>query len=338
MVKLCIATRLAALQLLLVGRPAAALQKIAVPPAAAQLAPVSLSEEATDNDGGFWPLFPAGKVPGEIAGLYTPMKDGPPDPTDPIGNRCAPGERTGRWIYNVTVPGLVPRIVPKTAPNFKNAAVIVMPGGGYSFLAWTKEGLEIADWLNTIGISAFVLKYRVPQRPWLGITCQAAFQDAQRAVSLVRSKAKKLGLNASRIGSIGFSAGGHLSTVVNSEEKRLYTPLDEVDKLSPRYDFQLIVYGTGTFFRATPNVGPTFIAFSRNDQCTPFANTLAYYASLRISGLKNELHVFPDGGHGYGLCKEYPPQWYEVCTWPSLAQTFIEHQVLLLPPPGDNPR
>lgn len=310
----------------LLVRPAAAIQKVSVPREPLALAdPV---EANPDVDGDFWQLFPEGKVPGERPGTVGALRDGPPIPEDPVGQRCAPGEHTGRWVYNVTIPGMVARVVPMDQPNRTNVGIIVMPGGGYEFLAWTKEGLEIADWLNSIGISAFVLKYRVPERKWLGER-KAAFMDGQRAVSLLRSKATSLGLDPTRIGTIGFSAGGHLSTVVSSMPVRTYFPIDEVDSVSSRPDFQMLVYSTGDPFHGE-KPGPTFVAIAENDQCVDTRIILAYYMSLKIKGISAEMHMFPDGGHGYGSCRTYPDKWYEVCTWPSMAKTFIDHEVLHL--------
>src|SRR5262249_40480127 len=125
------------------------------------------------------------------------------------------------------------------------AAVVIAPGGGYNILAFDKEGTEVAEWLNTLGVTGIVLKYRVPRRPGTPQNAPPpqALMDAQRSLSLVRSKAKDWGIDPKRIGMLGFSAGGHLTAwTATNFDKRAYEPLDEIDGVSCRPDFAVLLY------------------------------------------------------------------------------------------------
>ncbi|CAE8600922.1 unnamed protein product, partial [Polarella glacialis] len=272
-----------------------------------------------------WPLFPTGEVPNERFGLEETHVA--PNMKDLVGMFCAPGEKTGNWYYNVTIPGLLPMLVDKSNPLFKDAAVIIVPGGGHSFLAWTKEGVEIGEWLNSIGISTFVLKYEVPETT---VNFTRSVLNLQRAMSLVREKAPEFGLNASRIGVIGFSAGGGVAVRGNSLLDKLYYKVDEADSQSHLPDFQLLVYGNSGQGGVPISPMPTFIAHTSTDICCPVKQALDYY-QLMSKLAPTELHIFPDGGHGFGSCRSYPEKWYEACTWPDRAQMFLEQQVLHIP-------
>ena len=182
-------------------------------------------------------------------------------------------------------------------------AVVVCPGGGYGILAWDLEGTEICEWLNGLGIMGVLLKYRVPRQRDL------AFQDAQRAVGLVRARAKDWGIDGRKIGILGFSAGGHLAArTCTNHAKRAYEPVDDADSLSCRPDFAVLIYpaylakGDGLdaetlpVTKATPT---TFVAIASSDRFTPGA--LSYVQALRKAGVRSELHVFHVGGHGCGM-------------------------------------
>src|SRR5206468_9683787 len=143
-------------------------------------------------------------------------------------------------VANVTRPTLT--VFKPSKDKDTGAAVLVCPGGGYNILAFDKEGTEVAEWLNSIGVSGVVLKYRVPRRKDLP-KHQAPLQDAQRAVSLIRSHAGEWGIDAKRIGVLGFSAGGHLSATLSTNyDQRAYSPIDEADKVSCRPDFTVLIY------------------------------------------------------------------------------------------------
>jgi acetyl esterase/lipase len=214
------------------------------------------------------------------------------------------------------------------------AAVVIAPGGGYSILAWDLEGEEVAQWLNSIGVTGIVLKYRVPDHPKDGNHVRP-LQDAQRAISVARSKAKEWGLDPERIGVLGFSAGGHLaaSTLTNSD-RRAYQPVDDADRASCRPSFGVLVYpayltnkeGTALApeIRVAKDTPPVFFAHASNDPISS-ENSVQMYLALKRSGVPAELHIYPTGGHGYGL----RPTEETVTTWPQRCADWLKRQGLL---------
>ena len=190
-------------------------------------------------------------------------------------------------------------------------AVVVFPGGGYRILAIDLEGTEVCDWLNSAGVTCVLLKYRVPDTgPYP--KSPAALQDAQRAMGLVRQHAAEWGIDPNRVGVLGFSAGGHLSAAIsNLYEKRLYDPVDEADKLSCRPDFSVVVYpgylaladqnfAPNPEIHPTANTPPTFIVQAEDDP-VHVENAVVYFMQLKNAKVPAELHVYAQGGHGYGL-------------------------------------
>src|SRR5438309_751525 len=171
-------------------------------------------------------------------------------------------------LGNVSKPTI--SVYRPTADKDTGAAVLVCPGGGYYILAIDLEGTEVCDWLNSIGVTGVLLKYRVPKRE--GLEKHApALQDAQRALGLVRGHAKEWSIDPQRIGVLGFSAGGHLSAALSCNcEERAYPPVDEADRVSCRPDFAVLIYPGGLTIKAeddrlapelkiTTNLPPTFI-------------------------------------------------------------------------------
>ena len=229
---------------------------------------------------------------------------------------------------NVTKPTLT--IYKPNLAEDTGASVVICPGGGYQILAWDLEGTEVAAWLNSIGVTGVVLKYRVPRRKDL-IKHDAPLQDAQRSVSLVRYYAKEWGLDSKRIGILGFSAGGHLSAAaLTNYENRHYKPVDEIDKVSCRPDFGVLIYpaylvddGTksrlSSELRITKNTPPVFLAHAADDQ-VPAEGSVRFWQELRRNGVSSELHVFPSGGHGYGLRSSNFP----VTDWPRLCGDWLK--------------
>jgi len=221
------------------------------------------------------------------------------------------------------------------ADRATGAAVVVCPGGGYHILAMDLEGTEVCDWLNSIGVTAVLLKYRVPERSGLEKHI-AALQDAQRALGLVRQRAKEFGIDPQRIGTLGFSAGGHLSAALSSNyRERIYPPVDEADKMTCRPDFQVLIYPGGLTRKdendkvapevaATTNTPPTFIAMTQDDGVR-VENVLFYALALKNAKVQIELHVYPTGGHGYGL----RPSKDFVTTWPQRATDWMRSRGLL---------
>jgi acetyl esterase/lipase len=175
-------------------------------------------------------------------------------------------------------------------------AIVVCPGGGYRKLVMEKEGYKVARWLNDNGVAAFVLKYRLDR--------EEALRDAQRAVSLLRKDAEKYGIDGSKIGVMGFSAGAHLAAnlAANYQDRIIY---DEVDELSSRPDFWVPVYGGfGNTFKGakkSDDIPPAFIVHAANDSKVPVEGSVEMYLDLKKLGIPAELHVYEQGEHGFAL-------------------------------------
>jgi acetyl esterase/lipase len=267
-------------------------------------------------------VWPA-KAPGETKDI------GPEEWRPPQTKQRADVKR----LTNVSQPTLTLFQPPEN--NRNGAAVVVCPGGGYSILAWDLEGTEVAEWLNSLGVTALVLKYRVPRRD--GDTANALpLMDAQRAVSLVRNKSSDLGIDPRRIGILGFSAGGNLAAGACLKfEKRAYDKLDAIDEISSRPDFGILIYpaylvdSSGTLkpeYQPTKDSPPMFFAHAMNDNITP-DSSIALARALKSVGVPAELHIYDAGGHGFGLRKsEFPCH-----TWPARCAEWLTHRKLLAP-------
>ncbi len=203
--------------------------------------------------------------------------------------------------------------------------VLVCPGGGYDVVCVTHEGVEIAKWLNQNGIAAAVLKYRVPKNR------DGAFADAQRALRIIRANAQKWGVDAGRVGMLGFSAGGHLTARTSTGyNEKAYEPVDEIDKLSARPDFTVLVYPAYLYadknYTLVPEVSvdkdtpQAFITMAQDDK-TYFDSSIAYYLALKKAGVKADLHLFADGGHGKGVRRNKEP----MKDWPKLCAEWINY-------------
>lgn len=209
--------------------------------------------------------------------------------------------------------------------------VVVCPGGGYRFLAWNHEGLDVAHWLNSLGISAAVLEYRCPDRR------DAALADARRAMRMVRARASEWRVDPGKVGILGFSAGAHLAIrVCCSTEPEAPAPggPDAVDSASARPDFALPIYpayvnapggGTDPALRIAKDFPPAFVAVSCDDPYAPSA--LAFASAMRDAGARFEMHVFESGGHGWGV-----PTFGTVHgKWLSLAAEWLERRIFASP-------
>lgn len=265
------------------------------------------------------PLWPNG-APGARTDL------GPEaDVTTPKDNRPA-GQAVIR-LANVVSPVMTVY----RAPEDKNtgAAILVFPGGGYQRLAYDLEGTEVCDWLNSIGVTAVLVKYRVPEAPGVP-RFQAPLQDAQRALGITRSHAQEWKIDPHRIGVLGFSAGGHLSaTLLQRYSERAYPRVDAADEVSCRPDFAVLVYpaylsvedkGQQIAPEVQPqsSTSPLFIAQAEDDHSF-IQGTLLYYRALVAAKVPAELHVYETGGHGYGLRPTSAP----VTHWPRLAEAWL---------------
>jgi acetyl esterase/lipase len=240
------------------------------------------------------------------------------------------GKTAGRLVTrltNVTSPTVT--IYRPSQEKDTGAAIVVFPGGGYRILAFDLEGTEVCEWLNSIGITAALVKYRVPEPPGVP-RYQAPLQDAQRALGIVRSHASEWKLDPQRIGVLGFSAGGHLAATLNQHfVKRTYPRVDNADDVSCRPDFTVLVYPAylsvqdkgqeiASEVEPAPGTPPMFIVQAEDDH-SYIQGTLLYYRSLIAAKIPAELHVYETGGHGYGLRPTSAP----VTNWPRLAEAWL---------------
>jgi acetyl esterase/lipase len=273
------------------------------------------------------PIWPKG-APGD-SGVTSEEKD----MTKPTDNLVA-GRKVVR-LGNVASPTIAVYRPPKEKDT--GTAVVVFPGGGYNILAMDLEGVEVCEWLNSLGVTSVLLKYRVPARQgrprWA-----APLEDAQRALGIVRSRAKELGLRPDRIGVLGFSAGGHLAAALSPNyDRRSYEPVDERDQVSCRPDFTLLIYpayltvreegdNISPELRIAENTPPTFLVQTEDDGVR-VENSIFYYAALRKARVPAEMHLYPAGGHGYGLRRTDKT----VTTWPSRAEEWLRSLGVLRP-------
>ena len=231
-------------------------------------------------------------------------------------------------LGNVSVPTLT-----VYSPKGKNtgAAIVVFPGGAYRILAIDLEGTEVCDWLNGVGVTCVLVKYRVPDSgPYP--KSAAALQDAQRALGMVRAHAGEWHIDPSRIGVLGFSAGAHLAAALSTHfDKRLYDRVDAADGVSCRPDFAVIIYPgylalAEQNFAANPEIHvtnrtpPTFIVQAEDDP-VHVENSLVYFLALKNAKVPAEMHIYAKGGHGYGLRlrSDLP-----VTAWPKLVETWLQ--------------
>jgi len=239
-------------------------------------------------------------------------------------------------------------------PSKKNStgkAVVICPGGGYGILAYDWEGSDIAHWLNSNGIAAFVLKYRLPGSKSNIEPHKSPLMDAQRAMRLVRTHAEKWNIDPSQIGIMGFSAGGHLASTLSTHfDAGNPDSEDPVEQQSCRPDFSVLVYPVISFtddfqhsgsrinllgeeaeeslvkhfsneLQVTEDTPPAILIHSNDDKGVPVENSLVYYKALRAKGVNSELHIYPYGGHGYSLAIGMG----HLSTWPDRVIEWINY-------------
>ncbi len=275
----------------------------------------------------------------------------------------AHGDREFHLLWPEGAPGALgteavdkPKITVYRAPAGKatGAAVVVCPGGGYQVVAADHEGKQVAEWLNSLGVSAFVLQYRLGPR----YRHPVPLQDAQRAIRLVRSRAQEWGVDPTRIGILGFSAGGHLaSTAATHFDDGRADAADPVERQGSRPDFAVLCYAVISLYdpsahsgsrrsllgdpadpalveqlsnerQVTARTPPTFVWHTADDSAVPVANSLLFFEALTKAGVPGELHVFPHGRHGVGLAPGDPA----LSQWPKLCAVWMEGLGLLEKP------
>ena len=234
-------------------------------------------------------------------------------------------------------------------------AVLIIPGGGYEALWIDKEGVDVAKWLNELGISAFVLKHRIPY--WEGKDCRSdvALADAQRAVRIIRKNSKKWAINSEKIGVLGFSAGGHLASSLSTHhDQGLKKSNLEIEKFGSRPDFSILIYPVVTMkypyvhtgsrksligkvpsnemveyfsneMQVKADTPPAILIHSNDDTGVLVENSVNYYLALRKYKIPAALHVWEDGGHGYGLAKSRG----SVKDWPYICQNWMIQRKLI---------
>jgi acetyl esterase/lipase len=281
--------------------------------------PVLLAEEARPTLN-VWP----GKPPGETAET---------EPEKVLENQ--PGQRKVKRLTNISTPTIT--VWKPAKDKDTGAAVLICPGGGYNILAWDLEGEEVAAWLNSVGVTGVILKYRVPRRPGEARDKPpiGPLQDAQRAMSLLRSRAREFQIDPKRIGMLGFSAGGHLTAAASTHfDERAYKPIDEIDHLSCRPDFAVLVYPAYLVtpqndklvdtIPVTKETPPMFFAHAGDDRIAA-ENSIQMYLALKKAGVAADLHIYSKGGHGFGLRESPLP----CSTWPArCAEWFLTQGVL----------
>jgi acetyl esterase/lipase len=274
---------------------------------------------AADNPIPLWP----GDAPGEKGDIGVEQ-----DMTRPADGMVA-GKRVIR-IGNVSKPTLT--VYRASKENNSRAAVVVFPGGGYHILAMDLEGTEVCQWLNSVGVNAVLVKYRVPKRSWEE-KHTAPLQDAQRAMSLVRQRADELGVDPRKIGVMGFSAGGHLCASLSATAAdRAYPAVDAADKVSCRPDFTMLIYPAYLMLKEKPDTIAPEVAVTANtpsmfivmaeDDPIGVENALRYSIGLKQAKVPVELHIYPKGGHGYGLRRTANP----LTAWPDRAAEWMKSQ------------
>ncbi|UZR94810.1 alpha/beta hydrolase [Chondrinema litorale] len=262
-------------------------------------------------------------------------------------------EETFMWsdvprIKNVTNPTLNIYLPPKEKAN--GTAVIICPGGGYAILAVKHEGYDLAEWFNSMGIAAFVLKYRLPNDESMVDKKIGPLQDAQQAIRLVRENAAQWNVNPEKIGIMGFSAGGHLASTAGTHFEKPVTPANST---SVRPDFNLLIYPVISFkesfthmgsrnnligknasydlveeysneMHITENTPPTFLVHSSDDNAVPVENSIRFYQELVKNKVPAEMHIFETGGHGYGMGRNELTK-----AWPERLKTWLHHHKLI---------
>jgi len=283
--------------------------------------------------------------PTEVVKLWPGRPPGAPAalPREQIVDRVATSGFQDRIVTGIGVPLMT--VFRPARPN--GAAALIVPGGGYIRVVIDKEGFEIARRLAEAGITAFVLRYRLPREGWAN-PADVSLQDAQRAVRLIR--AGPWGVDPSRVAVLGCSAGGHVAaSLATGHARRVYEPLDAADTRSARPDLSALIYPVIDMARpfahvgsreallgpaptpdaeaaysphrhVTPDTPPTFLVHAADDTSVPLDNSLGYLAALRAAKVPAEAHIFEEGGHGFGI---YLARGKPAAVWPDLFVAWL---------------
>ena len=242
---------------------------------------------------------------------------------------------TSEAAWDVSVPTMT--VFPPKGQN-TGAAIVVFPGGGFRAVVVTKQGTEICNWVSSKGITCVLVKYRVPAREnhhWPQECPCYPLQDAQRAIRLVRSKAQELRVDPTKIGVMGFSAGGFLVAQTSNIVEPTYTPIDATDSLSSRPNFAIAFYPghlcregdiLEPSIKVSKDTPPTFLLQAWDDDVDPVCNSTIYARALNAAGVPSEVHLFARGGHAFGLRRMKHPVG---SIWPSLLEAWL-HEIGVL--------
>lgn len=273
-----------------------------------------------------------------------------------IADQSKDPARPDRWVTGIERPMLVVRRPALHSPARPNgAAMLVLPGGGYGFLSYDNEGTSQAAWLNARGITAFILVYRLPGEGWARRE-DVPLQDAQRAMRLIRARAGRYAVDTKRVGVLGFSAGGHLAgSLATRHGEAVYAPVDEADRIEARPDVAGLVYPVVSLdapfshggsrdmllgkeaspearrarsveLRVDGATSPIFLVHAADDGLVPPANSIALFQAMQQAKRPAALHIFEDGGHGFGVRL---PGTMQAAAWPELFATFAAKQGLI---------
>ncbi|MBB3696813.1 alpha/beta hydrolase fold domain-containing protein [Flammeovirga yaeyamensis] len=246
--------------------------------------------------------------------------------------------RDFNFTMNIQKPEMEIMLPSKRSSNGK--AVLILPGGGYAGVSYDWEGTEVGQWLNSNGIAAFVLKYRMPQAASVKTSYKAPIQDAQRAMRYIRAHAEEFNIDKDKIGVMGFSAGGHLASTLATHQEAYYTSNDKVDEEAFQPNFLMLLYPVISMQKGVTHEGSknkllgkspdkklvdqfsnelqvndktptTFIVHSGDDGAVPVENSIRFYQALVKHKVMADMHLYPEGGHGYGMgiANKNAPKW-----------------------------